>query len=247
MDHTEVSRIGGWTSAQKRRTKALSGYYSNPVFCKLCGKLIEIKEIESVSQAKRKKFCGEECRKISMGRSVWRGNRTVGLGRPKPKTGRLNHKGGAKKYCEESSGPCTRCGLTINYNLSHRKEYYHQRKYCDSCLLIVQSENGKRVHGENALTKPAGEYSKGELMDWKDYYRAKGIIIKHAAKVYNESGRPKICHICNYNHIQICHIRDVSDFPDDALISEINALSNLVALCPNHHREFDRRHFSVLS
>jgi len=31
----------------------------------------------------------------------------------------------------------------------------------------------------------------------------------------------------------------VSDFPDAALIAEINDIANLVALCPNHHWEFD--------
>jgi hypothetical protein len=29
----------------------------------------------------------------------------------------------------------------------------------------------------------------------------------------------------------------VADFPDEALISEINNLKNLVALCPTHHWE----------
>lgn len=37
----------------------------------------------------------------------------------------------------------------------------------------------------------------------------------------------------------MCHIRAVSDFSDDALISEINDISNLIALCPNHHYEYD--------
>jgi len=30
----------------------------------------------------------------------------------------------------------------------------------------------------------------------------------------------------------------VADFPDDALILEINDIKNLVALCPTHHWEF---------
>ena len=31
----------------------------------------------------------------------------------------------------------------------------------------------------------------------------------------------------------------VSDFDDSALISEINSKDNLIALCPNHHWEYD--------
>jgi hypothetical protein len=37
----------------------------------------------------------------------------------------------------------------------------------------------------------------------------------------------------------VCHRRDVADFPDTATVREINALSNLVGLCPTHHWEFD--------
>ena len=46
--------------------------------------------------------------------------------------------------------------------------------------------------------------------------------------------------ICGYDkHYEIAHIKPVSDFEDDALITEINSIDNLIALCPNHHWEFD--------
>jgi hypothetical protein len=31
----------------------------------------------------------------------------------------------------------------------------------------------------------------------------------------------------------------VKDFPPEAKLTEINAIDNLVALCPTHHWEFD--------
>lgn len=34
-------------------------------------------------------------------------------------------------------------------------------------------------------------------------------------------------------------MKDIASFDLDALIKEVNALSNLVALCKNHHWEFD--------
>ena len=50
----------------------------------------------------------------------------------------------------------------------------------------------------------------------------------------------KTCTICGYDkYYEVCHIKSVSDFSDDSLISEINSLDNLVALCPNHHKEYD--------
>ena len=74
----------------------------------------------------------------------------------------------------------------------------------------------------------------------KTYQSARNAISKHARKVYEKSGKSKHCLICGYNrHTDIAHIRAVSDFPDDAFIGEINDIHNLMALCPNHHWEFD--------
>lgn len=50
----------------------------------------------------------------------------------------------------------------------------------------------------------------------------------------------KKCSKCGYDkHFQICHIKSISSFPDDTMLSEINNISNVVALCPNCHWEFD--------
>lgn len=44
------------------------------------------------------------------------------------------------------------------------------------------------------------------------------------------------CKICGYNkHIEVAHIKAVSEFSDSTLISEINDINNLIGLCPNHH------------
>ncbi len=65
-------------------------------------------------------------------------------------------------------------------------------------------------------------------------------IRKHSRNIYNRSDKPKCCNICGYNnHYQVSHIKGISSFNDDALISEINHIDNLVALCPNHHWEYD--------
>lgn len=49
------------------------------------------------------------------------------------------------------------------------------------------------------------------------------------------------CAICGYEkHVELAHIRPVTDFPDEALLSEVNHPSNVVQLCPNCHWEFDK-------
>lgn len=83
--------------------------------------------------------------------------------------------------------------------------------------------------------------SKGDLIKSRsNWWAARVPIAKHARKVYLKSNKPLECLICKYSlHIEICHIKPVSDFTDDALLREINDVNNLIALCPNHHWEFD--------
>lgn len=79
----------------------------------------------------------------------------------------------------------------------------------------------------------------GELT-CKDTYQKNSRVRGHARNKYWKSELPKCCVLCDYSkHIDICHIREISSFTNESLISEINNFNNLVALCKNHHWEFD--------
>lgn len=74
----------------------------------------------------------------------------------------------------------------------------------------------------------------------KNWQSARSYIRKDAAIVYEKENGDMCCVLCGYDkHIEICHIKSVSSFGDNAMICEINHVDNLVALCPNHHWEFD--------
>ena len=74
----------------------------------------------------------------------------------------------------------------------------------------------------------------------KNWQSARTAIRKVANNIFDEYNIPKKCIICGYDkHIEIAHIKAVSEFSDDTLISEINDINNLAPLCPNHHWEFD--------
>jgi len=97
--------------------------------------------------------------------------------------------------------------------------------------------------------KPSIDYSspilkvtKGELFsNRKNWQSARTAIRKLADAEFKRSNKPQECAICGYNkHIEIAHIKAVSEFSDDSLISEINDISNLVALCPNHHKMLEK-------
>ena len=71
-------------------------------------------------------------------------------------------------------------------------------------------------------------------------YQVNAHLRTIARRLYNNANLPRACHNCGYDkHVEICHIRAINSFPDDTPIAVINALENLVALCPNCHWEFD--------
>lgn len=83
---------------------------------------------------------------------------------------------------------------------------------------------------------------KNEATQNKKRSESRGNRIREdARRRYFASDLSKECVICKYfKHIDVCHLKDVSSYSDDALISEINSLNNLIALCKNHHWELDR-------
>src|SRR5258708_5084712 len=55
-----------------------------------------------------------------------------------------------------------------------------------------------------------------------------------------------ICYVCAYSrHIEIAHKKPIKEFAGSSLISEINSLNNLVALCNRCHWEYDNGYFCL--
>ena len=65
-------------------------------------------------------------------------------------------------------------------------------------------------------------------------------IRNNARKLMEDAGIEKFCFHCSYDrHVEIIHKKAVASFPDDAKLSEVNAVTNLAYLCRNCHWEFD--------
>lgn len=89
--------------------------------------------------------------------------------------------------------------------------------------------------------------TKGEIFSrCKNWQSARTTIRRHAIKVYDTSDKPKACSSCGYSkHYEVCHVKAVSEFIDEALVEEINSIDNLIALCPNCHWEYDNLNCGV--
>lgn len=107
-----------------------------------------------------------------------------------------------------------------------------QAKYCKGCWVNLNERDWSLV----TLGDLKGE---GNAVRGGNY----PMIRQLSRKWYKSAGRPMCCHECGYDlHVDICHIRDLKDYPQTALVTEVNDQTNLVALCKNHHWEFDHGH-----
>lgn len=118
----------------------------------------------------------------------------------------------------KKEGLCRGCKIEINSAYT----------WCDECWKHRKSKRSVSNKTKLELTIKDGGGNK---------YRK---IRHHAHIIANKTGLiNKPCR-CGYSkHVEICHIKSIESFPDDALASEINHIDNLIQLCPNCHWEFD--------
>ncbi len=144
-----------------------------------------------------------------------------------------------KKFCDKSCAAIFNNGLKLD-KTKFKKEglkkcpicdvyIFRYRKYCDKCYDSI-----RRTEMFSSRTKS------DVFKNSKNYQTARARIGRHAREIFYLSEKPKECFVCGYSkHIDVAHIRDVKDFEEYATIKEINSIDNLIALCKNHHWEFD--------
>lgn len=104
----------------------------------------------------------------------------------------------------------------------------------ERCSKLGMELNIKPV--ESILDKTKGELFSSR----KNWQSARSAIRKLAEAAFKESNQSPKCAICGYHHhVEVAHIKAVSEFEDSATIREINSIDNLIGLCPNHHWEYD--------
>ena len=144
------------------------------------------------------------------------------------------------KFCSRS------CSASYNNKISPKRKL---KKKCTECDLQVKSYRHSKCEHHWALSKETKYKSKtiGE------YRNLKSVLGKHPswtnshvrlfAKSWNKHLTKLPCAHCGYDkHVELAHIKPVSEFEDNALLSEINSENNIIPLCPNCHWEFDNLH-----
>lgn len=107
--------------------------------------------------------------------------------------------------------------------------------WCDDCCKKITKHSLCDNH--NIRYIPISEQTLSQIKTSKS---AHPVIRDHARAVAKKNNINEKCAICGYNKaVEICHIKPIKEFNDNALVGEINSIDNLIGLCPNHHWELD--------
>ena len=85
-----------------------------------------------------------------------------------------------------------------------------------------------------------GDMTLKEAIYQKHHKSSAFALIRTRARAEGKKlGFDKCCK-CGYDkHIEVAHIKPISSFSDEVMISVINARENIMPLCPNCHWEYD--------
>lgn len=200
------------------KLKAIEEYNKSPNFCQQCNSKIEVRPKDRVNEVKKKKYCSQKCAAISSNKGVSR-NKTK-----KNVKEIVNSDGVLEKFM-----PCLECGTDVKIKKG-KNRWNYDRQYCDDCGYVKRFVRT----GECRLEEETKESLFKRRPDWNS---ARVVITRNARNAF--VGERK-CFKCGYDKaVEICHIQSVSSFDGSATIGEVNHPTNLVALCRNHHWEFD--------
>ena len=152
----------------------------------------------------------------------------------------------------ETSNPrfCSRSCATSWNNKATPKRIL-TNKYCKICKkLLVRTSHCDR----NVVCRECNP----QIVDWskitygkmkcKQTYQRNSRIRSLARQLYRRSNKPKQCAVCHYDkHYEVCHNPPISSYSTDTPVSVINDLNHLVALCRNHHWEYDNGYLKLPS
>ena len=141
------------------------------------------------------------------------------------------------KFCSKS------CSTSYNNKVKPKRLRTTKCKKCENITHSYRhtlcTDHWNNYKENQWKGKTIGEYRNRESVkdkhgSWK-HSHIRGLArnwLKHLTK--------EPCRFCGYDkHVELAHIKALSEFDDNALLSEVNSEENVIPLCPNCHWEFD--------
>lgn len=192
--------------------------------CEWCSQTFERRASDAFNPWKngRKRFCSRQCvlQWQRGGESLTRQCQNCGT-----KFERAKRSHDQRRFCTRS------CAASFNNRLRPRRR---TSSCCDDCGE-PKSRSSRQCH--RCLRERFMSRTIGSL---REEYSTAAFHAKIRGLARTAYKGPMVCAACGYGlHVDICHIRGVSDWPPEATLSEVNHISNLVALDKRCHWEFD--------
>lgn len=143
------------------------------------------------------------------------------------------------KFCSRS------CSASHNNRKNPKRSL--KTRYCTQCDAILDRKTWKDCSRLCLACKDSNNYKDKTLEEYHERCSVKGkhpSWINSHIRLFNRSWNRDMvklpCATCGYSkHVELCHIRAITDFPETALLGEVNAPSNIIQLCRNCHWELD--------
>ena len=140
----------------------------------------------------------------------------------------------------ETANPkyCSRSHAAIHTNQQAPKRQLTRK--CQECDTLIPANrqccavHGKRKADYRLLT--VAQLKAKDAIKHPSYYRG---YLNSITRLLN-AHRPRICQACGYDkHVEYCHRRPISSFPDSVTVQMVSGPENILVLCPNCHWEYD--------
>lgn len=140
---------------------------------------------------------------------------------------KFNNKGVA--HNKPKKRKCTRC------NSFFKREKGYRSLLCPECkaqVIDYQSLTLKEYHSKNSIKNKHPSWKNAHIRCFNRYWNKDKILLP--------------CANCGYTkHVELCHIKSITDFSESTTLGEVNHADNVIQLCPNCHWEFDHNLFDL--
>ncbi len=240
MKNTKRGSAGGQKIAiiQKEQAKQrIDEYNKHPNICMCCGKSILAQYGKHLSDFKRRKFCSRKCSSFYNKKYLKRKTKTNNV---------IDSQSFISKIPDDKIIMIFNDSKSLKdfgEKLGYKKLQYRNKSVCNKLKSLGLNINDFRIREDaDIINKTKDEIFK----KYSNWQTSRSKIQSHARSTYECSDKPKKCIICGYDkHYEVAHIKSVSSFNGNCLVSEINHINNLMALCPNHHWEYDNNNLDV--
>lgn len=143
-------------------------------------------------------------------------------------------------YCQSETNNPKFCSRSCSASSSNK--IIKRRKLTNQCCMCETKIGSKLKYCENCFKtrRIAIDITLQDAIYHQHHRSNTYTLIRGRARTIAKRLGWKCCSKCGYDkHIEIAHVKPIGSYPPETKLSVINDESNLLALCPNCHWEFD--------